>query len=299
MNRILILSLVLLSMSVRSQIVRIDSGSNWRKNFKAALNLNQASFSSNWKSGGVNSIGFNTLVNYKANYKSATTTWDNEFDFLYGMVNNAGQGYRKTLDRLYLDTKYGTKFNDKWDMFVAMNFLTQIAPGYKYSLDAAGVEKATRISGFLAPGFLTTSFGFEYRPQKYFNLRLSPFAPRLTFVKNSEDYTAVDPAAPYGVKIGESVRYEWLSAQVMADFNKDIATNINLKFRYMMFANYETLSLKTIDQRLDLNVTAKVNRFINVSIGSILLYDIDQDTDLQLSQAFSLGILYTFRNFEK
>lgn len=299
MNRILILSLVLLSISVRSQIVRIDSGSNWRKNFKAAINLNQASFSSNWKSGGVNSIGFNTMVNYKANYKSATTTWDNEIDFLYGMVNNAGQGYRKTLDRIYLDTKYGTKLNDKWDMFVATNFLTQIAPGYKYSLDPSGVEKATRISGFLAPGFLTTSFGFEYRPKKYFSLRLSPFAPRLTFVKNSEDYTAVDPIAPYGVKVGESIRYEWLSAQVLADFNKDIATNINLKFRYMMFANYETLSLKTIDQRLDLNLTAKVNRFINVSIGSILLYDLDQDTDLQLSQAFSLGILYTFRNFEK
>ena len=299
MNRILILSLVLLSISVRSQIVRIDSGSNWRKNFKAAINLNQASFSSNWKSGGVNSIGFNTMVNYKANYKSATTTWDNEIDFLYGMVNNAGQGYRKTLDRIYLDTKYGTKLNDKWDMFVATNFLTQIAPGYKYSLDPSGVEKATRISGFLAPGFLTTSFGFEYRPKKYFSLRLSPFAPRLTFVKNSEDYTAVDPIAPYGVKVGESIRYEWLSAQVLADFNKDIATNINLKFRYMMFANYETLSLKTIDQRLDLNLTAKVNRFINVSIGSILLYDLDQDSDLQLSQAFSLGILYTFRNFEK
>ena len=218
---------------------------------------------------------------------------------LYGMVNNAGQGYRKTLDRIYLDTKYGSKLNDKWDMFIALNFLTQWAPGFKYSLDPSGVEKATRISGFLAPGFLTTSIGFEYKPQKYFSLRLSPFAPRLTIVRNSADYTAVDPVAPYGVKVGETIRYEWLSAQLLADFNKDIATNINLKFRYLMFANYETLSLKTIDQRLDVNLTAKVNRFINVSLGSILLYDIDQDAGLQLSQAFSLGVLYTFRNYEK
>jgi len=299
MKRIIILFLMAGAMAAGAQIIRIDSGSNWRKSFKAALNLNQASFSSNWKSGGVNSLGFNTLMNYKVNYKTATTTWDNEIDFLYGMVNNAGQGYRKTLDRIYLDTKYGSKVNEKWDMFMALNFQTQWAPGYKYSIDAGGVERATRISGFLAPGFITTSFGFEYKPQKFFSLRLSPFAPRLTIVRNSEDYVAVDPVAPYGVKVGETIRYEWLSAQILADFNKDIATNINLKFRYLMFANYETLSLKNVDQRLDVNLTAKVNRFINVNLGSILLYDIDQDTGLQLSQAFSIGVLYTFRNFEK
>ncbi|MFM7327625.1 MAG: DUF3078 domain-containing protein [Bacteroidota bacterium] len=299
MNRILLLIIILISAAAHAQIVEIDTATKWRKNFKAALNLNQASFSSNWKSGGVNSLGFNALVNYKANYKSEKSTWDNEIDLLYGMVNNAGQGYRKTLDRIYLDTKYGSKLNDKWDLFIATNFLTQFAGGYKYSLNSSGVETATRISGFLAPGFLTTSLGFEYRPRKYFSLRLSPFAPRLTFVKNSENYAAVDPVAPYGVQIGESVRYEWLSAQILADFNKDIATNINLKFRYLTYANLETLSLKTIDHRLDVNLTAKVNRFINVSLGSILLYDIDQDTKLQLSQAFSIGVLYTFRNFEK
>jgi hypothetical protein len=72
---------------------------------------------------------------------------------------------------------------------------------------------------------------------------------------------------------------------------------VNLKWRYVMFANYETLEAKTIDHRLDLNLTAKVNKFVNVSLGGILLYDFDQDSGVQLSQAFSLGVLYTFQNY--
>lgn len=282
-----------------AQIVRIDSATKWKKSLKAALNLNQASFSSNWKSGGVNSFGFNGLFNYKASYKVDHLSWDNEVDLLYGMVNNAGQGFRKTLDRIFLDTKLGKELNPKWSMFAATNFQTQFGPGFRYDKDANGVEKGTLISAILAPGFLTTSLGFEYHPVKYFKLRLSPFAPRLTFVSQSEKYSAVDPEAPYGVQIGESIRYEWLATHALAEFDKDIAKNINLKFRYLFFSNLENFGLNTIDQRLDLSMTAKVNRFLNVNLGTILLYDIDQDPGLQLSQAFSIGILYNFQNFEK
>ncbi|MFN8689728.1 MAG: DUF3078 domain-containing protein, partial [Cyclobacteriaceae bacterium] len=73
-----------------AQVIRVDSTTNWKKAFRAGLNLNQASFSSNWKAGGVNSLGFNALINYKANYKKNKTSWDNEIDLLYGMVNNQG-----------------------------------------------------------------------------------------------------------------------------------------------------------------------------------------------------------------
>lgn len=286
------------AITTHAQIVNIDSLTNWKKAFKAGLNLNQAAFSNNWKAGGVNSIGFNAFLNFKANYKKDKATWDNEFDFLYGMVNNAGQGYRKTLDRIYFDTKYGRGLNEKWSMFLALNFQTQFAKGFKYVDGKVEKDSAVLISNLFAPAFITTSVGFQYEPNKSFKVRISPFAPRVTIVSNSEDYRSVDPVAPYGVKIGETTRYEWLAAQVLAEYNKDIAQNINLKWRYLMYANYETLSLKEIDHRLDINFTAKVNRFINVSMGGIFLYDFDQDSGLQSSQAFSLGILYSVQNFK-
>src|SRR3954462_13725974 len=128
-----------------AQVVQIDSLSNWKKAFRAGLNLNQAAFSSNWKAGGVNSFGFNALLNYKANYKSGRNSWDNEVDMLYGMVNNAGQGYRKTLDRIFLDTRYGYAISDKWDAILAANVLSQFGRGYKYVKDANGVEEGQLI----------------------------------------------------------------------------------------------------------------------------------------------------------
>jgi hypothetical protein len=286
--------------NVNAQVVKVDSLSNWKKAFKTGLNLNQASFSSNWKAGGVNSIGFNTFLNFRANYKKDVHSWDNEIDLLYGMVNNQGQGYRKTTDRIFLDTKYGRALSKKWDLFAALNFQTQFAEGHKYDTDALGVETKSLISAFMAPAFITSSWGVEYHPADYFKLRLAPFAPRVTIVQNNDGrFAAVDPERPYGVLVGESTRYEWLAFQMLAEFNKDIAKNMNLKARYLMFANYETLEPKTIDHRLDVTLTASVNKFINVSIGSILLYDYDQDLGAQISQAFSLGAVYSFRNYEE
>ncbi len=280
------------------QFVKVDSISNWRKSFKAGLNLNQASFSNNWKAGGVNSIGFTAFLNYKANFKKDKKSWDNEFDFLYGMVNNTGQGYRKTLDRIFIDTKYGSSLNEKWDVFLSANLQSQFDKGYKYGTDAAGLTTQTLISSAFSPTFITAALGFEYHPVSYFKLRLSPFAPRVTIVSDVKSLVTADNPTPYGVDPSENTRFEWLAFQMLAEFNKDIATNVNLKWRYVMFANYETFDLKTIDHRLDVTLTAKVNKFINVNLGSILLYDFDQDIGIQVSQAFSLGVLYTFQNYK-
>lgn len=298
MKKLVYFALVLLATIGQAQIVNVDTLTNWKKSFRTGLNLNQASFSSNWKAGGVNSIGFNALFNFKANYKKDKLSWDNEFDFVYGMVNNKGQGYRKTLDRVYFDTKLGRSLNDKWNMFAALNFQTQFAKGFNYLKDKNNNDSSVLISNLFAPAFVTFTLGFQYEPSPAFKVRFSPLAPRVTIVSNSSSLTAVDAVAPYGVKIGETTRYEWLAGQILAEFNKDIATNINLKLRYMLFANYENLNLQEIDHRLDINLAGKVNRFINVNLSGILLYDYDQDSGLQSSQAFSLGVLYTVQNFK-
>jgi hypothetical protein len=285
---------------VNAQVIRVDSTSNWKKSFKAGLNLNQASFSDNWKGGGVNSIGFASVINYKADYQKGKNSWNNQFDLLYGMVRNQGQGYRKTLDRMYFDTKYGRSLNKIWDMAASLNFLSQFAPGYNYVKDLNGVEQPNLISDFFAPAFITTALGFEYHPVDYFKVRISPIAPRVTIVRdNNGRFDALDPIAPYGVKVGESTRFEWYAFQLLAEFNKDIAKNMNLKWRYMAYANYETLELKTIDHRLDFGITAKVNNLINVNLGTIVLYDYDQDSGAQISQSLNIGLAYSFQNYEE
>lgn len=285
--------------TAHAQVVKPDTLSNWRKKLVFNLNINQAAFSSNWKAGGVNSIGINGLFNYTANYSKNRDSWDNQIDMAYGFVNNSGQGYRKTIDRFYLDTKYGYKLSDDWGLFASLNFATQFAKGYRYDKDANGVEQATTISDLLAPAFVTFAVGAEYHPVDYFKVRISPLAPRLTIVNDPERFIpSVDPVAPYGVEPPDETRFEWLAFQLTAEFDKDIAQNLNLKWRYLMFANYETFAAKTIDHRLDIMFNAKVNRFITVGLGGILLYDFDQDSGAQISQVFNLGFAYSFQNYE-
>lgn len=290
---------VFATLAASAQVVKVDSLSPWKKSLKAGLNINQAAFSGNWKGGGVNSFGFNTLFNYKANYSKGKTSWDNEIDLLYGMVNNEGQGPRKTMDRLYLDTKLGHKLTETWDVFGGLNLLSQFANGYKYVKDANGVEQGQLISESFSPIFITASLGAEWKPVTYFKMRFSPIAPRVTILRQNDGrYAAVDPVAPYGVTVGNVERFEWYAFNMTADIDKDIAKNINLKARYMLFANYQTLEINKVDHRVDLSLTAKVGRFFNFNLGGIFLYDFDQDHSPQYSQAISLGFLYTFQNFE-
>jgi hypothetical protein len=270
---------------------------DWHKSLKTGLGLNESALSSNWKGGGVTTIGFNALFNAKANRKVGPHSFDNEADLLFAFSNTSGLGYRKGQDRLYLDTKYGRALTERWDMFLSLNLLTQFAPGYKYSTDAAGNALALLTSDFFAPGFITAAYGFEYHPTTYFHVRLAPFAPRLTVVNRADRFVAALGDTPYGVHLGHSTRFEALAAQIMAEYDKNISPNVNLKARYVLFANYEHLNFKEIDHRLDVALTAKVSKYVNVALNGIALYDYDQDHSIQYSQGLTLGVAYAFQNY--
>lgn len=291
--RVLLLFMVLPGLAFSQEPSTQPDTLIWKKKLNFSINLNQASFSSNWKAGGINAFGFNSLFTYQANYKEDRDSWDNDIDLAFGFVNNSGLGYRKTIDRIYLDTKYGYELGDIWSLFASLNFLSQFSDGYNYNDDNA----AQLISGMFAPAFFTAAIGFEYHPVEYFTVRLSPLAPRLTFVKDPARFVAGVGPEPYGVVPPDNIRYEWLGAQILAEFDKQIYENVNLKWRYLMFANYDTLEARRLDHRLDLDFVAKVGKYINVGLGGILLYDYDQDNQAQLSQVFSIGFLYTFQNY--
>ena len=264
----------------------------WRKSLSAGANLNQAAFSENWKAGGVNSIAFGVFLNGKANYKREKISWDNELQLQYGIVKNGDEDLRKSVDNIFLDSKYGYAISSNWNLFLSANFISQFAKGYNYDIDDDGTD--VLISNFMAPGFLTFGLGFEYKPVEYFSVRISPFAPRFTFLKDDE----VGENERYGVPVGDDVRTEWLAALVQADLEKEIATNLNLKVSYQGFANYEDFSFKTIDHRLLAILSAKVNNFLSVNLTGNLLYDRDQDVDIQYSQALALGIFFKMQNYE-
>lgn len=295
---ILLFSALFIFWESTAQIIKVDSTTNWKQYIKMGLAVNQASFSSNWTGGGTNSIGATGILHWVTKYKKDKTSWDNDFDFGYGYVNNQGQGFRKTLDRLYLDSKYGREFNKKWSGYASLNFLSQFSTGYKYEKDVNGVEQELLNSDIFAPAYITASFGFEFHPKDYFKLRISPLSPRATIVQDAIRFVPTLGAKPYGVDPNDNGRFEWYTFQLTADFKKDIAEHINLKWRYLLFANYETFEFDKIDHRLEVKLGAKVNNFIDVNLGIVMLYDYDQHPEIQLNQVFALGLVYSFQNYK-
>ncbi len=265
--------------------------SYWRTSLKAGVNLNEAVISDNWKGGGATSLGLSTLFNAQAHYLRGKQSWDNEADFLYAGQYTRGQGYRKTNDRLWLDTKYGHALSPKWDAFVSLNMLSQFGPGYDYSGDAPRL-----VSGFLAPAYLTNAYGFEFHPNKRFALRLSPFAPRLTIVRELGRFQTLPTDVVYGVNPGYTTRWEILAAQILATLDQPLGPNANFKARYLLFTNYGSFRAQDINQRLDLTITAKVYGLLSVNFQSTVLYQYDQDPGIQFSQGLGLGLLLTRQN---
>jgi hypothetical protein len=141
----------------------------------------------------------------------------------------------------------------------------------------------------MAPGYLTESIGFEYKPNKFFWIRIGTGTARQTFVSDSLLYKT-NPKN-FGVKAGKTFRNE-LAFQFVTNYDKEVAKNLNLKSRYAMFANYEKLN--NIDHRLDMTLSARVNRLINVSLGGIVAYDDDASTKVQASQGLAFGLTYNF-----
>ncbi|WP_304068996.1 DUF3078 domain-containing protein [Pedobacter glucosidilyticus] len=262
----------------------------WKSTGSFGLNLNQAAFSDNWSSGGVNSISLSTLLNYKAEYNKDGKNFISEVILQYGKLKNKDQMQRKTNDRIFWDNKASLRISQNWNFFGSLSFESQFDLGYVYSKDAQGNEIRKPISKFMSPGYLTESFGFEYKPEKYFSLRLGTGTARQTFMLDTTLYR--NNAKNFGVPIGKNFRNE-LAFQAVMNFEKEIATNINLKSRYLLFASYEHLN--NIDQRLDITLTAKVNRLVNVTVAGTALYDDDFSSEIQSSQSLALGLVYKFK----
>lgn len=261
----------------------------WRNWVTFGINMNQAAFSNNWSAGGVNSIAIGTTFNYKTDYTKDDINYVSEVILQYGKIKNKGQLQRKSTDRIYWDNKLGLKLSSNWNFFGSLNFESQFDRGFSYFTQTDGSEGAITISRFMSPGYLTESLGFEYKPDKYFWLRIGTGTARQTFVLDKDLWKNNDKN--FGVPHGKSFRNE-LAFQLVGSYERDIMQNLNLKSRYTMFANYE--KLKSIDQRLDLTLIAKVNKLVNVTFTGVALYDDDASDKIQASQALALGLVYKF-----
>ncbi|GAB3807279.1 DUF3078 domain-containing protein [Spirosoma humi] len=283
--------------------VKIDT-SYWQRSFSGGVNFNQASFS-NWSGGGVNSIAIGGVIAARALYEKGKTSWDNTADLQLGYVTQLGNT-RKAADQIIIISVLGHQIAPKWDLFLSGTFNTFFAAGYRY--DKLPTDQTSlKVSNFFAPAQLTFAAGLAYKPTDWFALRLSPIAPRFTFLADQSvrvrqdavtgNYVPDPTQKAYGVDPGKSSRTEWLAFQLQAVLNKNLSENISLNARYQLFTEYSQLD--NINHRLDLILTAKVSRYLNTTFGLIALYNKDFSASLQIQQTLAIGLSYNLSSFRK
>ena len=278
----------------------------WQKSITGGTNFNQASFS-NWVGGGVNSVAISGVGAGRALYEKGKTSWDNTVDFQLGYLTQRGVT-RKASDQLIVISVLGHRIKPKLDFFVSGTFNTFFAPGFLYDNLPAGIGDF-KASSFFSPAQLALAWGLAYKPNDEFSLRISPLAPRFTFllddavrfretVVGSNKVIIADPTAKaYGVEAGKTLRSEWLALQLQAVWNKKLSETISLNARYQLYANYQTLD--AIDHRVDLLIAAKLNRYLSTTFGIIGLYDKDFYDGFQVQQTLGLGLIYNASTFRK
>ncbi|PKK38127.1 hypothetical protein BWI96_03355 [Siphonobacter sp. SORGH_AS_0500] len=306
----LFFSVVSFAQTTPSATPAIKDTTYWKTKKEFGLNFNQGSFSDNWQGGGVNNLGLGSFFNAKGEYRKDRDSWVNDFQSQFGFQKIKGQEFRKSIDRLFFDSKYGRKLGAKadtqWSFIGSLNVLTQFANGFDYNYRYSN-QTSPLISGLFTPIYITEGIGFEWRPETFFTMSFYPGAVRHTILGNKNLYQAIDARNAseleagnkpyeflnYGIAKGKRALTEVAIMQLVANFDRDIAKNVNLKFRYQAFASFRDLA--AIDNRIDAKLTAKINRYLNFNFDLIALYDQDQVMKIQYAQSMGLGFLYTFK----
>lgn len=272
--------------------------SKWKKGGVASLGVSQSSFT-NWAAGGVNNVNVTAIISLYANRKTAISNWENNLDLGYGVQKISDGPYRKSEDRIELNSKYGRKITEKLNYSFLLNFRSQFVEGFNYT-DTSTVY----VSNLLSPSFTTISGGLDYKPNDDLSIFFSPITGKITTVLD----TTLSNQGAYGVDTGKKVRFE-VGALMAIKYQKNLASNILLKSKIDLFANFNTI--QAIDVNWENLISFQITKLLAATLSTNLLYDQDilipkrEETSpgvfqevssprTQFKQIFSLGITYKF-----
>ncbi|HOO98596.1 MAG TPA: DUF3078 domain-containing protein [Bacteroidales bacterium] len=246
-----------------------DTIEGWKKGGMFNVNLAQTSLT-NWAAGGEPSVAVNGIFSVFANLKRGKSTWDNSLDLGYGFLTQGEKGKketRKTDDKIDLVSKYGRQAYKNLYYAALMNFRTQMAPGWNYSADPK-----VKISDLFAPAYLLTALGLDYKPNANFSAFFAPLTAKFTFVTDE----LLSDAGAFGVTPGEKSKSE-LGGYLRAiysknDFQGEFMKNISFTTKFDLFSNYAD-NPQNIDVMWETLIGMKVNKYIGVSLNTVLIYD--------------------------
>ncbi len=293
-----ILSLAFLSVVSFVTLAQSDT-TYWSKGGNTGINFNQSTLT-NWAAGGASSVSGGGYFNVFFDYKRDRVKWLTSLELGYGLIQESGEDRRKTDDKIILTSSYGYQLSasdKKWYLTTLLDFRTQFDKGFDFDADTL-----VYISKFMAPAYLLTTVGIEWKPAPYFSAGFGPISGKFTFVN---DQRLADEGA-FGVDPGKQLRVE-LGGTFTAKFDKEVAPNVTLTSKALLFSNY-IKNPEKIDVNWENTLNMKVNEFLNVNIFTQLIYDYDVKFDdldesgnvigqkdlVQFKSILGIGIGYKF-----
>ena len=233
-----------------------SAGGTWTTSTSPALKIGEFLYH-NWSATGNSQIDITGTFfgNYK--YTHPKFVWDNIVDLAYGFAwqdldNSAADSvggrfetHRKSNDKIDLTSAISWKAYKDWGASFTANFKSQFGAGYEYEgIGFNAVE--TKVSGFMAPGYLTTALSFEYKRADW-SISLSFLTGKTTFVY---DDSLIAQGKTYGVIQEDNFdptdpatfthAYFALGSYVKALYlKKDIVPNLDLYARVELFYDYK------------------------------------------------------------
>jgi hypothetical protein len=285
----LLFSISILALSVSLMAQEPADTSYWKTGGMGTLTFSQVAFYQ-WAAGGENSYSANAFLNLFANYKKENVVWDNTLGLGYGLLKQ-GPDTKKSDDRIDLASQFGMKASDKWNYSALMGFKTQFGDGYNYPDDS------TKISDFFAPAYLTISLGMDYKPNDKFNVFISPFTGKMTFV--SDD--VLSAAGAFGVDPGKKFRAEF-GGYVKIAYKQTIMQNVDFQAKLDLFSNY-LKNPGNIDVNAEFLISMKINEYLAATFNTLFIYDDDvkllqndgsSGPGTQVKEVFGVGLSYKF-----
>jgi hypothetical protein len=271
-----------LTLSLLAQNTNAPKKKIWDTQGIFSFNVGQGG-SRNWAAGSEKfTLQAAAYLNYRADRKWRNNIWENSLDLSYAIINTNKLGFRKTDDKIDFVSLFRRRITKKDDAVGIggwLNLRSQFHHGYDYS-----ETPKRRISGLMAPGYLTLGPGFDIR-KKSASLFVSPLAPRLIIFTNrpysfnyqggvKPDGSSEIPLAwHYNVDPERKVRFD-LGALISVKCKKEIARNVTYSTRADFYSNYLD-DPQNIDVFWTNSFHLKVNKWLIVNYNFDLIYDDD------------------------
>lgn len=270
-----------------------DSVTRWAFDADGGVNMAQTSLT-NWAAGGESSIAGNARLNMNLAYRNGGHKWETKLNTEYGLIYDKTDGLNKTVDNLLVSMRYGYAIpGGRFFYTTYVEFQTQYDKGY------ANVGDEDYISNIMAPGYLNTSIGIEYKLGKLLSVYYAPASGRTTFVLDPY----LSSIGAFGVEPGKDVVFQ-IGMALTTALEWTFYKNMTLKTDANFFTPYDQ-DFGNIVVDWNFRLEMAVNKFLTASVGTSLKYDdkvttVDENGNVrgpkvQFKEMLTVGLGYTLK----